>query len=146
MPTIGEVLKQKGGEVATIPPNHTIRQAITELITRKIGSLLVSEDGTVVSGIITERDILRLVNNPEANLDSEKVADYMTTNVICGVPEDDIDYVMSVMTEKRFRRLPVVHEGRIVGLISIGDVVKAMKSAKEYEIRQLESYITGAYG
>ncbi len=70
----------------------------------------------------------------------------MTSDVICGVPEDDLDYVMNMMTEKRFRRMPVVVDGKVAGLISIGDVVKALKSATEYEVRQLQSYITGAYG
>ena len=70
----------------------------------------------------------------------------MTEDVVCGVPEDDLDYVMNVMTEKRFRRMPVISGGRLAGIVSIGDVVKALKSAKEYEVRQLQSYISGAYG
>ena len=146
MPTIADVLREKGSKVITIPPRHTIKQAISELVDRKIGSLLVTDEGGEVAGIITERDILRVVHSAPADLDQVTVGDQMTSDVICGVPEDDLDYVMNVMTEKRFRRMPVVEDGKVVGLVSIGDVVKAMKSATEYEVRQLQSYITGAYG
>lgn len=147
MPTISDVLREKGAEVATISPGHTLKQAISELIDRKIGSLLVTDDAGEVAGIITERDILRVVHTQPAELEELKVGDHMTGDVLCGVPEDDLDYVMSIMTKKRFRRLPVVSkDGKIVGIVSIGDVVKALKSATEYEVRQLQSYISGAYG
>ncbi len=146
MPTISDVLKEKGAEVITISPGHTIKDAISELVDRRIGSLLVTDEGGDVAGIITERDILRLVHGSPADLDRMRVGDHMTCEVICGVPEDDLDYVMNVMTGKRLRRMPVVEDGKVVGLVSIGDVVKALKSATEYEVRQLQSYITSAYG
>ncbi len=145
MPTIKDVLREKGAEVISISPGHTIKDAIAELVDRRIGSLLVTDTEGEVVGIITERDILRVVHSQSAGLSRAKVSEYMTTEVCCGVPEDDLDYVMNVMTEKRFRRMPVVEDGKVVGLVSIGDVVKALKSATEYEVRQLQSYISGAY-
>ena len=146
MPTIADELKDKCAEVISIPPGTTIKQAISELVDRRIGSLLVTNQEGKIAGIITERDILRVVHSQPDGLDQVTVGDQMTSDVICGVPEDDLDYVMNVMTKKRFRRMPVVEEGKVVGLVSIGDVVKALKSATEYEVRQLQSYITGAYG
>ena len=145
MPTINDVLKEKGPEVVSISPDHTIKDAIAELVDRRIGCLLVTDAKGDVAGIITERDMLRVVHSQPAAWDQVKVSEYMTSDVICGVPEDDLDYVMNMMTEKRFRRMPVVVDGKVAGLISIGDVVKALKSATEYEVRQLQSYISGAY-
>jgi CBS domain-containing protein len=145
MPTIRDVLKTKGAEVVAVPPDHTIARAIGELVGRRIGSLLVTDSEGNIVGIITERDILRVVHDAADRIDSATVSEFMTTNVVCGVPDDDLDYVMSVMTEKRFRRMPVVKNGQLAGVISIGDVVKALKSAKEYEVRQLRDYISGAY-
>ncbi len=145
MPTIEDVLREKGPEVIAISPSHTIKRAIAELVDRRIGSLLVTDTEGEVVGIITERDILRVVHSQSADLDQARVAEHMTTEVCCGVPEDDLDYVMNVMTDKRFRRMPVVEDGKVVGLVSIGDVVKALKSATEYEVRQLQSYISGVH-
>ncbi len=108
MPTIKDVLREKGAEVISISPGHTIKDAIAELVDRRIGSLLVTDTEGEVVGIITERDILRVVHSQSAGLSRAKVSEYMTTEVCCGVPEDDLDYVMNVMTETRFRRMPVV--------------------------------------
>ena len=145
MTTIRDVLKAKGSDVVTIRPDASIREAIDELVSRKIGCLVASEGGGQVSGVLTERDILKIVKEDVHRLSEVKVSERMTSEVVCGVPDDDLDYVMSVMTERRFRRMPVMEDGKLAGLVSIGDVVKALKSATEYEVRQLKDYIAGGY-
>jgi len=141
MATIRDVLAEKGSEVVSVRPDATIHEAIEELVGRRIGCLLVREgDGNVV-GILTERDILRIVHQDPTRLREARVVEHMTQDLICAVPEDDLDYAMNVMTENRFRRMPVMEGDDLVGIISIGDVVKALKSATEYEVRMLRKYI-----
>ena len=145
MPTIRDILAGKGRGVISVSPEHTVRQAIVTLIERRIGSLLVLDTDGTVAGILTERDILRIVHEHTDRLDSAPVSEFMTRDVMCAVPDDDIDYAMNVMTENRFRRMPVVEDNSIVGIVSIGDLVKAIKSHKEYENRMLREYISGTY-
>ena len=141
MAKIRDVLKEKGSDVASVHPETTIHDAIEELVSRKIGCLLVREESGNVAGIITERDILRIVRQDATGLATAMVGDHMTRDVICGVPNDDLDYAMNVMTNNRFRRMPVTEDEEVVGIISIGDVVKALKSETEYEVRMLRKYI-----
>jgi len=144
MARIRDVLAEKGNDVVSVGPGVTIHDAIEELVDLRIGCLLVrEEDGTVV-GILTERDILRIVHQDETGLGTATVGEHMTRDVICAVPGDDLDYAMNVMTKNRFRRMPVMDEDRLVGIISIGDVVKALKSEQEYEVRMLRRYIQSA--
>ena len=145
MPTIRDVLDAKGRDVVTIRPDATIREAVEALVEHRIGCLVVSNGGDEVAGILTERDILKIVSVDAERLVAVKVAERMSTDVVCGVPDDDLDYVMSIMTSRRCRRMPVMENGKLAGLVSIGDVVKAMKSATEYEVRQLKDYIGGGY-
>lgn len=145
MPTIRDVLDAKGRDVVTIRPDATIREAVEALVEHRIGCLVVSNGGDEVAGILTERDILKIVSVDAERLVAVKVAERMSTDVVCGVPDDDLDYVMSIMTSRRCRRMPVMENGKLAGLVSIGDVVKAMKGATEYEVRQLKDYIGGGY-
>ena len=127
MKTVNDILAGKGREVISIAPSDSVMHAIEKLTANKIGALLVL-DGSEVAGIITERDVLRIVSGHQDRLHEAPVAEFMSRDVVCAVPEDDLDYVMGVMTEKRFRRMPVMEDGGLVGIVSIGDLVKATAS------------------
>lgn len=143
MKTIREVLETKGDEVVTISPEKTVYEAIQMLTAHRIGALLVREGEGPVLGIITERDVLRIVLHNLDRIREAPVSEFMSTELVCAVPDDELDYAMSVMTENRIRRLPVMEEKRLVGIVSIGDIVKALRSAREYEVRMLRDYIQG---
>ena len=145
MPTINDLLERKGREVVSVGPDETVYRAVEILIEKKIGSVVVRDAENEILGILTERDVLRVAYDQPERIKTAKVSEFMTKDLVCGVPEDDLDYVMDMMTRNRFRRRPVMQDGKLVGLLSIGDVVKALKSAHEYENRQLQSYIAGGY-
>jgi CBS domain-containing protein len=140
---VKDILANKGGEVATINPTDTVHDAIQALVEHNIGSLVVTASNRTVVGIITERDILRESAQRADRLKITQVSDVMTRDVIIGVPDDGIDYVMSVMTKNRIRHLPVLDESGLVGIVSIGDVVNAHLSKTEFENRMLKDYIHG---
>lgn len=150
---ISDILHRKGRNVVTIEPSATVQEAIQRLNQHGIGALLVTDDTGQLSGIITERDILRECGDrctrlaePAGGKGSEcpaLVNDVMTTDVLIGVPEDDLNYVMGIMTKNRIRHLPVVECGKLMGIISIGDVVNAHVEEAEFENRMLQDYIHG---
>jgi CBS domain-containing protein len=140
---IRDILRTKGHEVITIAPDQTVLSAVRILSEYRIGALVVRNNGEVV-GIISERDVLNLVAGDPARLSASLVEDVMTSNVIVGVPEDDLDYVMNIMTQNRIRHLPIVKEtGELAGMVSIGDVVNAVRRSVETENRHLKEYIQG---
>lgn len=139
---IRDVLRSKGHDVVTVAPDQTVLTAVRILAERRIGALVVRTADEIV-GIISERDVLNLVAGDPARLSTTLVSDAMTTNVIVGVPEDDLDYVMNIMTENRIRHLPVVDDGELAGLVSIGDIVNAVRRSVESENRHLKDYIQG---
>lgn len=124
---VATVLATKGHHVVTVRPEHTVRRALALLATHNIGALVVEEAGRPV-GIISERDIVRTLAETEAIFDWP-VDRIMTREVIVGTPGDDLDAVAHTMTERRIRHLPVLDGGRLVGIISIGDVLKAQRDA-----------------
>jgi CBS domain-containing protein len=138
------ILRGKGRNVATIRPDETVGAVVDMLISRNIGALVVSADGTGVDGIISERDIVHGLVDRGAGLLSLKVADVMTRNVITSELADTVDQLMAEMTNRRIRHFPVVEDGRLCGLVSIGDVVKHKLDEVEYEARSLRSFIAGA--
>ncbi len=140
---IKEILEAKGELVYSIGPDDTLRDAVALLVKHRIGALLVREATGAVAGIISERDILRTLSTPSADLGRLAVRDAMTSKVIVCVPDDDLDYAMGVMTTNRVRHLPVAGDGHVVGMISIGDLVKASLEEAQYENRYLKEYITG---
>jgi CBS domain-containing protein len=150
---IKEILREKGTEVVTIEAGQTVREAIRKLNEHGIGALIVTAEDGGVSGIITERDILRecgercVSQNQRATGEEDAcptlVEHVMTKDVIIGLPEDQLSYVMGVMTSNRIRHLPIVENGKIVGIISIGDVVNAQLNESEFENRMLKDYIHG---
>ena len=138
------ILRTKGSGVATIRPNATVGAAVKELIDRNIGALVVSSDGDTVDGIISERDIVHGLAEHGAALLSLTVAEMMTRRVVTCALSDTVDQLMAEMTNRRIRHFPVVQDGRLRGIVSIGDVVKNRLDEVEYEARSLRSFIAGA--
>lgn len=140
------ILDKKGStRVITIDPDRTIEEAIQQLVEHNIGALVVVGPGGEAVGIITERDILRVCSQGPERLTSRRVAEVMTEDLIVGEPDDSIDYVMGIMTNNRIRHLPIVGQGGLSGMVSIGDVVKVHLQETEYENRHLKQYIRGTY-
>jgi CBS domain-containing protein len=139
---ISEILRRKGGNVVTIDPNASVRELLDRLATYNIGAIVVSTDGTTIEGIVSERDIVRRLVGGTRVLDA-RVGTIMTGTVQTCTPEDTVDQLMLLMTEQRFRHVPVVTDGRLSGLVSIGDVVKSRIGELEFEREQLEHYIAG---
>ncbi len=141
---ISSVLKGKGTAVASIAPSQSVYEAIAQMAERGIGSLLVMDGGKPV-GIISERDYARKVVLKGRSSRETPVADIMTSPVIYVTPDRTVDECMAMMTQARIRHLPVIEREKVVGLVSIGDLVKWIASAREVTIRYLENYITSSY-
>ncbi|ADB34246.1 putative signal transduction protein with CBS domains [Kribbella flavida DSM 17836] len=139
---INDVLRGKGNQVVTISPEATVTELLALLAEHNVGALVVSPDGTSVAGIVSERDVVRLLNStPDAG--EVRVSAIMTSQVhTCG-PDDLIDNLMRLMTEQRIRHVPVVVDGALTGIVSIGDVVKSRIGELEFEREQLSNYIAG---
>jgi CBS domain-containing protein len=140
---IREVLEYKGNSVVTVEPDETVHEAMRILVEHNIGAVVVTQDTSAV-GILTERDVLRLGATDLESLATMRVGDAMTKDLVVGVAEDLVDYAASVMTANRIRHLPIVEGERLIGVLSIGDVVNALKQQKEVENRYLRDYIQGA--
>jgi len=138
------ILRDKGRAVATIRPDQTIAAALAVLRDSNIGALVVSEDGERVDGIISERDLVYGLADHGSALLSLNVAAVMTRRVTTCDPADRVADLMAAMTNGRIRHLPVVRDGRLVGIVSIGDLVKNRLDEIEYEARSLRSFIAGA--
>lgn len=138
---ISEILRYKGGEVATIAPDAEVRQLLVLLAERNIGAVVVSSDGATIEGIVSERDVVRRLNDLGADLLATLVSEIMTTSVRTCEPGDAVDGLRETMTEHRIRHLPVVRDGRLIGIVSIGDVVKSAIAELETEREQLVDYI-----
>jgi CBS domain-containing protein len=138
------ILHNKGRAVATIRPDDTVGAAIEALVSRNIGALVASDDGERVDGIISERDIVHGLADHGASLLSLNVAEVMTRGVITCDPTESVSELMAEMTNRRIRHLPVVQDGRLCGIVSIGDVVKNRLDEIEYEAKSLRSFIAGA--
>jgi CBS domain-containing protein len=138
---VSDVLAQKGGLVFTVTPGTTVAQVAQQLSTRRIGSVLVLSDSQTITGIVSERDLVRaMARHGSGALDIE-VRQIMTRDVVTCHPDDPVERVMGLMTAGRFRHLPVVDRGELVGLISIGDVVKARLEETQHETEALKAYI-----
>ncbi len=137
---IQSILATKGTDVVTIRPQQSIREAIVSLVGHNIGSLVVVNDAGQPVGILSERDIIRAVTKNE-RLFSLPVSAVMSREWITGVPQDDLESVAHIMTEKRIRHIPVVAHGTLVGIVSIGDVVKAQRDRYQGELHTLETQV-----
>jgi CBS domain-containing protein len=140
---IEDILRDKGSKIFSIEPEATLDDVVQELVRHNCGSLVVCRktDAAALVGIITERDILRACAKLRRPLDQIKVADVMTSNVVTGSPRDDVERIMGLLTENRVRHLPIVQDGRLLGLISIGDVVKFQHQQMAMENHYLKTYI-----
>jgi CBS domain-containing protein len=134
---IGAVLASKGVKVVTVRPTQTLREAVLLLAEHNIGAVVVTEASERPSGILSERDIVRTLVRAEAVLDWP-VSRIMTREVIVGAPEDDVLSVGHTMVERRIRHLPVMQEGRLVGIVSIGDILKAQRDKYQGEVDTLQ--------
>lgn len=137
---VRNILATKSSHIITVRTDEPIRKAITLLVNHRIGALLVMDEANRLAGILSERDIMRSAANDE-ELFGRPVADIMTRDVIVGMPQDDVIAVAHTMLEKRFRHLPIVDEGQLIGIISIGDVLKIQRDAYRGEVDTLETRI-----
>lgn len=140
---IRDVVASKGSSVVTVGPDATVLEAARTLVEHMIGSVVVTKDGTV-AGILSERDVLRLAARDPALLRATRVADVMTSEVVVGLVDDDIAYAMAVMTNNRVRHLPVLDNGALAGIVSIGDLVNASLTDLKAENHWLRDYVQGA--
>ena len=142
MQTVAQLLKVKGTEIFSVTPEDSVLHAIEVMATRHVGALLVMNQGSLI-GIISERDYARKVILKNRSSHDTPVGDIMTSPATSVTPEDTVHRCMQIMTECRFRHLPVVRAGRVVGMLSIGDLVKAVIREQSEHIEQLERYIAG---
>lgn len=142
MQLVREILDSKGRECWSVAPETSVYEAIRIMVEKEIGSVLVVA-GDEIKGLVTERDYARKVGLELAPSPDIAVEQIMTTHVLCTRPDQPIDECMALMTEKRVRHLPVVVDGKIIGVVSIGDLVKAVISEQQFIIEQLENYIAG---
>ena len=138
-----DLLKRKGSGVNTI---SSFREALKIIIENKVGLLVVIDHEFKPVGIITEREVIRLIyQKDESDWQGLAVSEVMTENIIIGVPDDDIEYIMALMTSNRFRHIPIISADKLTGLISIGDIVKSQLKDIKAENRYLTDYIAGKY-
>jgi CBS domain-containing protein len=139
---ISQLLEGKGAFVATVQPDVPIIDVVKEMTERSIGSLVVSDDGDTIAGIVSERDVVAAISRFTAAILDEPVRTIMSTTVQTCRSDDSIDSLMATMTDQRIRHIPVVDDGRLVGIVSIGDLVKARMDELERDRDALEHFIT----
>lgn len=141
---VRQILGEKGSQVVTIDPSASLSSAARLLDKYGIGALLIINRGGDIAGILSERDIVRALASTEAGGDEAQVRDFMTADIHFCTPSDSSDDLMDVMTEKRVRHLPVLEDGALAGIVSIGDIVKGRIRQMKSEQDSLSSYIAGA--
>ncbi len=137
---VKEILEKKGSSVIAVKSENTVHYAIRLANDQKIGALLVMDDEKLV-GIITERDILRECYGRSHLIEKTRVNEIMTKNLIVGIPEDEVKYLMGIMTKNKIRHMPIMNHDRVAGMVSIGDLVYSMLEEVEFQNRHLEQYI-----
>lgn len=144
---IRDVLRAKGSEVYSVKENDSLLRAVKLLSQHRVGALLVVDKKGGAAGIFSERDVLRHLNDSGGGLGDASVSAVMTgrSKLIVATPGDDLDYAMAVMTRNRVRHLPVVEDGWVVGMVSIGDLIKSLLNDKVHENKMLADYIAGTY-
>lgn len=142
MKTVSDILNSKGHDVYSVSPSDSVYDSLKLMADKEVGALLVM-DGEKLVGIVTERDYARKVILEGKSSKSATVDEVMTRHVLCASPERTVDECMALMTDKRARHLPVVDHKRVVGIVSIGDLVKALISEQQVLIDQLQHYISG---
>jgi len=140
---VREILAVKGSKVWSVKSTTTIHDAVRMLVSQKIGALLVYDNKEDIVGIVTERDIMRACYEYGTALTSTLIEKVMTKRVMIATPDDDLDYAMNIMTQNRVRHIPIVENEKLQGMISIGDVVKALLNESQIQIRYLKDYLHG---
>ena len=142
--TVARILSEKGREVFTTQPHRTLKEVVDLLASKGVGAVVVADASMSVLGILSERDVVRVIAQNGAVALDDQVSRHMTPKVTTVTRDDTIDHVMQTMTEGRFRHVPVVEDGRLVGIISIGDVVKRHVTMIDSERQALREYIATA--
>ena len=140
---VESILRSKGKMVTVVRPQATLREAVSLLRRHAIGALVVSADGKSVDGILSERDIVHALDDHGTALLDDRVEALMTRRVVTCSPADSLEDLMAQMTERRVRHIPVLREGSLAGIVSIGDVVKHRLDEIEFEAKELRSFIAG---
>jgi CBS domain-containing protein len=143
MRTVKQLLESKGRDVWSVSPDTSVLEAIKKMADKQIGALLVLDQGKPV-GIVSERDYARKVILQGRSSQETAVKEIMTTRVVCARPDLNVEECMAIMTDKHIRHLPVMEGDEVVGMISIGDLVKAIIAEQQFIINQLERYIAGS--
>ena len=144
MSIVSEILDKKGAMVLSVEASETVLDAINLMAQVNIGAVLV-QNGDIISGIFTERDYLQRIALKSLSSQQTRVGDVMTSPVISADPTDSTEQCLATMTTCHCRHLPVVDDGKLLGIVSIGDLVKKMLDEKEFEVEKLNEYITGTY-
>lgn len=144
MSQVSEIIENKGGMVLSVDVSETVFDAISLMAQVNIGAVLVQQEDSI-AGIFTERDYLQRVALQSRSSKQTKVGDVMTSPVISADPDDSVQQCMETMTTCHCRHLPVVHDGKLLGIVSIGDLVKKMLDEKQNEVDKLSQYISGTY-
>lgn len=142
MKSVSDILKTKGYDIWVVKPDDSVFDSLKLMAEKEIGALMVM-DGDKLVGIVTERDYARKVILEGKSSKNSKVAEVMTKRVLCVAPDRTVDECMALMTDKRARHLPVVDHKRVIGIVSIGDLVKTMINEQQVLIDQLQHYISG---
>ena len=143
MTTINQVLDTKGHDVLTVGPDDTVLRALEQMASKNVGAVIVTENGAPV-GIFTERDYARSVILKGRSSPTTPVREVMSSEVIFVRPEQTVEECMAIMSDKRFRHMPVLQEGKLIGIVSIGDLVKTIIDQQKFTIEQLQGYIGGS--
>lgn len=143
MANVSKLLEKKSKELISVSPNTGVRDAIAKMVEKSAGTALVM-DGNKLVGILAERDFIRKIYLKDKCGKSTKVSEIMSTSLTTVTTDTALESCMEIMTEKRIRHLPVLDGDRVVGIVSIGDIVKHMVNEKDFEIKNLHSYITGS--
>lgn len=138
---IATILQDKGTAVATVPPQATVSELLAKLAELNIGAVVVSEDGETIAGIVSERDVVRRLHERGPDILRQPVSTIMTADVRTCTPETKVDQLRRTMTDHRVRHVPVVRDGRLAGIVSIGDVVKSAIQELEIEKEALVDYL-----
>jgi CBS domain-containing protein len=142
--TVAAILKHKGADVASVPPTATIAEVTRLLSARRIGGVVVLDAANQLLGILTERDIVHALAANGAQALEKTTAQLMTRNLTTATPQTTVNEAMAMMTQGRFRHLPVIDRGALAGIVSIGDIVKARMMQQEAEVDSLKAYVAGA--
>lgn len=141
---VSDILKDKGAKVTMVAGAQTVREALKTMVENKIGAVLVLDASGEVEGVFSERDLMRVCHQDESNWGSKLVEEVMTPRVIMCKTEDTVEYVMNLMTQQRIRHVPVVGDGKICGIVTIGDIVKTQLKASQVQVQYLKDFLHGA--